>query len=184
MANSKHWLSAHRVVAAGLSSLLLWMTPASGLAAGAPGNRITWEEFTAQITPRHKIRMLLPDGSHVEGYPLVIRPDAVDMRVTRTSNKQTHPKGESAIPRSSFSVVEVRKPRRAGKVIGTLVPIGIGAGILAAGLTSSDDTVFYTGVAAGGCTMGFGAVAGFFVGRAIDRRFETLVIIPEQPHGQ
>ena len=147
---------------------------------GVPGNRITWEEFRAQITPRHKIRMLLPDGSHVEGYPLVIRPDAVDMRVTRTSNKQAHPRGETAIPRSSFSAVEVRKPRRAGKVIGTLAPIGIGAGILAAGLTSSDETVFYSGIAAGGCTMGFGAVAGFSVGRA----FETLVIIPEKPHGQ
>lgn len=78
MANSKHRPFAHRAVAAALSSLLLWMTPASGLAAGAPGNRITWEEFRAQITPRHKIRMLLRDGSHVEGYPLVIRPDAVD----------------------------------------------------------------------------------------------------------
>jgi hypothetical protein len=160
------------------------MTPASGLAAEAPGNRITWEEFRAQITPRHKIRMLLPDGSRVEGYPLGVRPDAADMRVTRTSNKQAHPKGESAIPRSSFSVVEVRKPRRAGKLIGTLAPLGIGAGILAAGLVSSDESVFYTGIAAGGVTMGFGSVAGFFAGRAIDHRFETLVIIPEQPRGR
>lgn len=181
MANSKHWLFAHRAVAAALSSLLLWMTPVSGLAAMPSGNRISWDEFRAQITPRHKIRMLLPDGAHVEGYPLAIRPDAVDLRVTRTSNKQAHPKGESRIPRSSFSVVEVRKPRRAGKGIGTLAPIGIGAGILAAGLMSSDDTTFYNGVVTGSCTMGFGGVAGFFVGRAIDRRFETVVILPEKP---
>ena len=181
MANYRRRVFSHRAVPAALCSLLLWLIPVSIHAAGAPRNRITWEEFQARITPRHKIRMVLPDGSRLEGNPLVVRPDAIDMRVTRTSNKQAHPKGNTAIPRSSFSVIEVRNPRRAGKLIGALAPIGIGAGILAAGVSSGGETEFYTGIAAGGCTMGFGAVAGFFVGRAIDRRFETLVIAPEQP---
>lgn len=180
MANYKHPAFSHCGARAALCSLLLCLTPGAIRAAGAPRDRITWEEFQARVTPKHKIRMVLPDGSRLEGNPLVFRPDAIDMRVTRTSNKQAHPKGNSAIPRSSFSVVEVRSPRWAGKLIGTLAPIGIGAGILAAGVSSGGETEFYTGIAAGGCTMGFGAVAGFFVGRAIDRRFETLMIVPEQ----
>ena len=76
-------------------------------------------------------------------------------------------------------MVQVRSPRWAGKLIGTLVPIGIGAGILVAGVSSGGETEFYTGIAAGGFTMGLGGVAGFFIGRAIDRRFETLMIVPE-----
>jgi hypothetical protein len=181
MTDYKLRVSSTRVVPAALCGLLLWLTPASIHAAGVPQNRVTWEEFQARITPRHKIRMVLPDGSRVEGNPLAVRPDAIDMRVTGTSNKQAHPQGNTAIPRSSFSVVDVRGPRWAGKLIGTLVPVGIGAGILAAGVSSGGETEFYAGIAAGGCTMGFGAVAGFFLGRAIDRRFETLAIVPEQP---
>ena len=172
---------SHGAVPTVLCSLLLWLIPVSIHAEGAPRNRITWEEFQARITPSHKIRMVLPDGSRLEGNPLTFRPDAIDMRVTRTSNKQAHPKGNTAVPRSSFSVVEVRSPRWAGKLIGTLAPIGIGAGILAAGVSSGGETEFYTGIAAGGSVMGIGAVTGFFVGRSVDRRFETLVIVPEQP---
>ena len=134
-----------------------------------------------RVTPRHTIRMVLPDGTRVEGYPLQAKPDALDIYVTRTSNKQAHPKGNATITRESLSVVQVRSPRWKGKLIGTLAPIGAGVALLAAGgsNTFTIEGELYGYLLAGGLTLGAGAPAGFFVGRAIDRRFDQFVIIPE-----
>ena len=183
MANLTRRGFSRRSLTAALCSVLLWLTPAAIPAAEVQLHRITWDEFQARITPRYKIKMVLPDGSRIEGNPVVVRHDAMDLRVTRTSNKRAHPKGDTVVPRSSISVVEARKPRWAGKLIGTVAPIGIGAGLLAAGLVSSDEQLLYSGIAAGGCTMAFGGIGGFFIGRAIDRRFETLEILPESTRG-
>jgi hypothetical protein len=155
--------------------------PASPQAASTSQNAITWEELQARITPRHKIRMVLPDGSSVEGIPLAAPLDAIDMRVTRTSNKQAHPKGITTVPRSSFSVAELRSPRRAGRLIGTLVPVVIGAATAAVCASSKDEATFNGGIAIGAAIMGYGGVAGYFIGRVSDRRFETFVILPQPP---
>ena len=159
--------------------LLFTLTLAVLNAADSASNRITWGDFSMMVTPRHTIRMVLPDGTHVEGYPLQAKPDALDIYVTRTSNKQAHPKGNATISRESVSVVQVRSPRRIGKLIGTLVPVGVGVALLAAGGTNHIEGDFYGYLAAGGATLGFGTPAGFFVGRAVDRRFDQFVIIPE-----
>lgn len=162
-------------------SLFLLFAPVAVSAADAAENRVTWSEFSTRMTPKCTIRMVLPDGTHIEGRPLQVKPDAIDVRISRTSNKQAHRKGDAAIPRESVSVVEVRNPRWKGKLIGTLAPIGVGAAILAAGVAAnqgSDDVYGYAIL--GGATMGFGAPLGFFVGRAIDRRFEQFIIIPER----
>ena len=146
--------------------------------------RLTWAEFSAKLTPKHTVRMVLPDGTHIEGAVRQVKPDALDIHVTRTSNRQTHPKGDATIPRESLSVVDVRSPRWKGKLIGTLVPIGAGAAILAAGIAQDQglDAV-YEIAAAGGLTIAIGAPAGFFVGRAVDRRFEQFVIVREPRSG-
>ncbi len=66
-----------------------------------------------------------------------------------------------------------------GKLIGTLAPIGVGVALLAAGGTNQIEGEFYGYLVAGGLTLGAGTPTGFFVGRAVDRRFDQFVIIPE-----
>ncbi len=123
---------------------------ASSLHAEPPA-RLTWDAFGAQATrPGCSIRMVLPDGTQIEGRLVSFRPEAVDLSVYKTSNKQAHPKGLITIPRKNVSVVEIRAKRRKGRLIGTLVPIGLGAAMLAGGLTQSDEGILYTMLAAGG----------------------------------
>lgn len=155
--------------------VLLSVAPVLLRAADPGPPRVTWAEFSGMMTPKHTVRMVLPDGTHVQGKVLRANSEGLEIRIRSTSNPQVHPKGEATIPRESLSVVDVRSPRSKGKLIGTLVPIGVGAGILAAGVGDGGDEV-YVYLVAGGTTMGFGGVAGFFIGRAVDRRFQRFVI--------
>lgn len=144
-----------------------------------PLARLTWDAFGAQAArPGCSIRMVLPDGMQIEGRLVSFRAEAMELSVYKTSNKQAHPKGLINIPRKNVSVVEIRAKRHKGRLIGTLVPIGLGAAMLAGGLAQSDEGILYTMVAAGGLAMGAGAPTGYFIGRAIDRRFEQFVIVP------
>ncbi len=173
-------LDATMLFSGALKWILLFTFTLAALNAADPASaRISWSDFSMRVTPRHTIRMVLPDGTHVEGYPLHAKPDALDIYVTRTSNKQAHPKGNATISRESLSVVQVRSPRRMGKLIGTLAPIGAGVALLAVGGTSHIEGDFYGYIAAGGLTLGVGTPVGFFVGRAVDRRFDQFVILPE-----
>jgi len=149
-----------------------------GHAASQSPARITWDAFAAQVNAIRSLRMVLPDGTQIEGYPLAIRPDGLDLRVGKTSNPRAHPKGRITVARETVSVVEIRKQRRKGRLIGTLVPIGAGAAVLAGATVRSVESPIYGLLAAGGLTMGVGAPVGYFVGRAIDRRYQQFIIVP------
>jgi hypothetical protein len=144
---------------------------------GSAQQRMSWSDFSARMTPRHTLRIAFPDGAVIESRPLEIKPDQINVRITGTSDRRTHPKGPAIIPRAAISVVEVRPPRSLGKLIGTLAPIGVGAALVGASFGHGDDT--YVRLVAGGLTMAAGGVGGFFIGRAIDRRFERIVIAGE-----
>jgi hypothetical protein len=144
-----------------------------------PLARLTWDAFGAQAArPGSAIRMVLPDGTQIEGRLVSYRPEAMDLSVYRTSNKQAHPKGLVTIPRKDVSVVEIRARRHKGRLIGTLVPLGLGAAMLAGGQAQSDEGIFYGTLAGGALIMGVGTPIGYFAGRAIDRRFEQFLIVP------
>lgn len=142
-------------------------------------SRLTWDAFGAHARAESSIRLVLPDGVRVEGRVAGFRPEAIDLSVYKSSNKQAHPKGLITIPRRNVSVIEIRAKRHTGRLIGTLVPIGLGAALLAGGLAQSDEGILYSMLAAGGVTIGAGAPSGYFIGRASDRRFEQFVMVPE-----
>ena len=152
-------------------TLMLAMVEGAGIAQ----KRVTWSDFSSRMTERHTIRMVLPDSTAVEGRPMEMRSDGMDIRITKTSNRQAQPKGLATIARDAVSVVQVRTPRSRGKWIGTLVPLGVGITVVAASIGRGDET--YKLLAAGGLTMSGGSVGGFLVGRAVDRRFEQFVIV-------
>lgn len=161
-----------RVLARRTAQILLAAAALAGL--GNAQQRMSWSDFSTRMTPHHTLRIALPDGAVVEFHPLLVKPDGIDARITKTSDRRTHAKGTALIPSSAISMVEVRSPRWRGKLIGTLAPIAAGAALAGASYGRGDDT--YVRLIAGGLTMAGGGVGGFFIGRALDRRFERIVI--------
>ena len=159
----------------------LWVCFAAlAINAESPAKRITWNEFSQSVTPRHTLRIVLPDGTRIECAPLQVTADLINAQVTRTSNPRAHPQGSLTIPRESVAAVQVRSPRRRGRLL-ALVPIPAGVAVGLGGfLTSRGSDEVYTYIVTGAAIMGIGGTAGFFLGRAIDRRFELYSIIPER----
>jgi len=145
---------------------------------GSAQQSMSWSDFSTRMTQRHTLRIAFPDGAVIEFQPLEVKPDEVNVRITRTSDQRRHPKGLATIPRATISIVEVRSPHSRGKLIGTLAPIAVGAALVGASYGRGDDT--YVRLVAGGLTMAGGGVGGFFIGRALDRRFDRIVIAPEK----
>ena len=163
-----------------LAALLsLVFTP---LLIAAPPSTLSWGELAQLARPDWTIRVTLPDGTTVEGMPAQFELDALSMRIIRTSDKSLHPKGEISIPRAQIKVVGIRKHRSKGRLIGALVPVAAGIGVMAAGLAMGSGEqcfIICTGpvvVGAGAFTAVAGGTAGYFIGRSVDRRFETVTV--------
>lgn len=161
--------------------LLLAAAPAILQSADGP-KRITWGEFSSRVTAKSTIRAALLDGAVVEFRVLRSNPDTLDVRITRTSDPQLHPNGDAGISRNLLSTVEIRRPRATGKLVGALVPLAVGSALAAGGIygKQGEDSVYGYAVA-GGLIAGVGAPVGFWIGRAVDRRFEQFVIVPSVP---
>jgi hypothetical protein len=142
-------------------------------AAAESRNQLTWDAFAARVDARCSIRMVLPDGALIEGNPVSFRPEAMDLRVYKISDRRAHPKGATTIPRETVTVVEIRARHRKGRLIGTIIPLAVGAATVAGAMARSVEAPIYGLVAAGGLTMGLGGPGGYFIGRAVDRRFES-----------
>ncbi len=157
--------------------MFLFSTLLPGVAAAGTVPELTWDAFAAKADGC-TIRMLLPDGTRVEGRPVAFRAEAMELNVRKTSNRRAHPKGVLTIPRETVSVVEIRANRKTGRLVGLLVPLGAGAAMVGAGFSQSVEAPMYELLAAGGLTLGVGMPAGFLTGRAIDRRFRQFAIAP------
>ena len=155
----------------------------------AQHGELSWSDLAQSVGADWTLRLVLPDGTTIEGKAARFEPDVMFLRIARTSNKSLHPKGEISIPRAQVKVVEIRQNRHKGRRIGALVPVaaGIALGVgLAASATGGDECSELGGLvcamAAGyGAGIGLGVAvvggtAGYFIGRSSDRRFQTFAI--------
>lgn len=154
-------------------SLLLLLAPA--ISAADNSKRITWRELSSMATPEHVMRIVLPDRVRVEGRPLEFKPESLVFHVTRTSDKKLHPKGRMTVPRNSVTSVSVRSPRWKCRWIGALAGAAPGLAIIASNTNSNNEASVYL-LAAGAGITAIGIPVGYFIGRAIDRRFHKFVI--------
>ncbi len=162
-----------------ICALLCYVYLTPGSAASDRPVQVTWDAFGAYVNGRSSIRMMLSDGTLIEGHPVLFRPEALEIAVYKTSNHQLHSKSRMTVPRENVSVVDIRKNRKRGRLIGTLVPFGIGAGLLAGATARSIESPIYGPLVAGGLTMVVGTPVGYLIGRASDRRFERFIVIPK-----
>jgi hypothetical protein len=142
--------------------------------------RVRWGELSAHVVGR-KISTVLTDGASVEGRVTAVQPEALALRVTKTSDPRRFSK-DAQLPRSSLTVVQVRRDGWKWKVIAPIVGvIGLAvAGGAIGGHIDSDGFIISNGAAIGVVVgAAVGATAGYFIGRAADHHTRTVEIIRE-----
>ena len=136
-----------------------------------------WEELGGLISGK-KIALRLPDGAAIEGKVASVQADSLTLMIAKSSNAQSYPKRETSIPRASVSTIRLLEMRIIGRVAGTVVGAVIGVGTVVAiavgngifnkpsGGENAAEVVALVGL----------PVAGYFIGRSLDRK-DTLIKI-------
>ena len=89
-----------------LSALLLLLSMASAVDAVAP-QKLAWDELPQLVGKR--VSIPLYDGSAVSGKVIEVKPDALFILVSKSSNPRTYPKGLLRVPRANLHILELHK---------------------------------------------------------------------------
>ncbi len=148
------------------------------LAEGADLLHVRWEGLS--IVAGKTVMVAMPEGPLITGKVTGVEPDGLVVKVTKTTDQKICPKGELRVPRATLHVFQMRTDGKVFHVLLTLV--GAGAGFTAGGLAAmaidwhgNNDAAVWAAVIGGGTA---GTVAGFMAGRAADRRWTTVEILP------
>jgi len=155
-----------------LSQSLLW--------AGEPRQlQLKWSELGPRIEDR-KVALVLSGGAYVEGKVQRVVLDGLWLRVSMTSDHKAQPKGSHLIPRPSVSMLQVTEYRKLARLLVTAGAVAAVAGIVAA---SNPDVSEGPGIMAVPVIAAAGiigaAVAGYHVGKKLDRRTVEIRIVAE-----
>ncbi len=140
---------------------------------------LRWDELSGLAVGKD-IDVRFTDGTRVQGELLAVRPDALSIDVSKTSNKATYPKGQRNIPRASVSAFEMKRLKTArwrvvGTTAGVVAGIFTGAGV-GVGLCRHDCGA---GAVWGGIGAGVGvAILGNRLGHEGDMQRTVVKIIP------
>jgi len=128
---------------------------------------------------REQAMLMLPDGNIVQGKIVEVGKDELVLKVTKSSDKQAHPKGRSPIPRSSVKTIRITRSKGPFRGIGTLA--GILGGLTIAGLYAlSQDEGATKPEAAGILAVLVGLpVGGYYAGRPFDRKTIVIKVLPD-----
>ena len=142
--------------------------------------QIPWNELGPHITG-HKVALVLPNGTHIEGKVRTVEPDALRLKVSKTSDRELLPKGERLIPRQSVSLLRVTEYRKLGRLLVTSGALAVAAGVVAANypdLYEGAAVVVVPAVTAGGL-VGVG-LGGYFAGKRLDKTVTEIQVLPDQ----
>ena len=136
--------------------------------------RVTWQQLE-QLTRGKKVAIVLPDAAWIEGNVLEVANDSLVVDVSKSSDKQLHPKGRTTVRRGSVHNLDMKKRGITWTVIGTA--IGLGAGL--AGAAPVNAYAHNEGDGAPGVVAAIiivPAVLGFFLGRHSDNKTVNVTI--------
>jgi hypothetical protein len=158
--------------------LVVWTRPSL---AAEPEVRARWEDLPALVEGRD-VEMVLRNGVYVRGRAGEVTPNALRVRVKKTSDPAVIPKGPTPIPREEVSVLTVRWRKGSARVLMTL---GMGAGtyyLLALPFgVDGDAMIDALGSAGAAATYGGFYVAGYMIGRMIDAKRMRVVVVSAPP---
>ena len=162
--------------AAGILALLFAPTLAR---AGSP-LRLKWEQLSTVIGKTVSVAM--PDAAVISGTATAVEADALVVRIAKTSNAKTYPKGSACrVPRATLRVMEMRTKTSRYRIIGIAAGavaglVGGGVAVLAIGGSAKNNNK-----ASAACAgiVGVFVASGYLIGNAADRRSTTIEIIPD-----
>jgi hypothetical protein len=139
---------------------------------------VRWEELGGLISGK-KISLLVPGGASIEGNVASVRADSLMLSIAKSSDVRAYPKRETSIPRASVSTVRLLEMRIIGRVAGTVIGAAIGLGIAVAIALGNGILKKESGGQTAGAVIGIVGlpVAGFFIGRSLDRRVTLIKVI-------
>ena len=159
---------------------ILLLTGESLLWCGEPRRlQLPWNELGPHITG-HKVALVLPNGTHIEGKVRSVERDALRLKISKTSDRKLLPKGERLIPRESVTLIQVTEYRKLGRLLVTSGALAVAGGIVAAkypDLYEGAVVVVVPAVTAGGL-VGAG-LGGYFAGKRLDKTVIEIRVLPD-----
>ncbi len=163
----------------------LCVSPQMAFSADQPPKKgqleMHWSEL-ATFLAQGTTKLVLPDGTLVEGQTLAVTQDDLVLLVSKTSDRRAHPKGRLAVPRKQVTtIVRVRNKRAIGRIGLTIAGFIVGAAPAAA-VTPDDGSGVGGAAGAGVAAAVIGLpIAGYYLGRKlIDRETKTIRVIQDE----
>lgn len=142
--------------------------------------QLPWNELGPRAIG-HKVALVLPNGTHIEGKVRSVEPDALRLKVSKTSDREFLPKGERLIPRQSVSLMRVTEYRKLGRLLVTSGALAVAAGIVATNYPDLYEgaavAVVPAVTAAGLAGVGLG---GYYVGKRVDKIVTEIQVLPDE----
>ena len=154
--------------------VLLPLSHAAVFAGGTDQRQIAWNDLSAILAKN--VRIVMPDGTRIEGKAVALESDALAVQVTKTTNVNDYPKGRLLVPRATLQAFDIHRPTFYWRVIGVFVGAvggavaGVGISATHFGRTSSGGPVAATAAAV------VVPVAGYYLGKRADQRVTTYVL--------
>jgi len=171
-------MTGHLTVLKCAATLACALCFAPAVPASASQLEMKWNELGSMIIGR-QVKLVLPGGAEIQGEAIALREDTLLLNVKKTSDRKSYPRGQNAIPRASVTTLQFETVRGSGgKTIGVIV------GALG-GLILGGDLVAHTAHSEAAAISSFlgistgSAIAGYYAGKASDRRVTTVKILPE-----
>lgn len=147
------------------------------IAMAAQRVEVVWDEL-APLAVDKKVSVNLADSNRVQGEVLAVRPGELVLNIQKSSDRKLYPKGQASIPRSEIAEIRVIRDKGPGKLVGAIAgTVGglfatAGLAMLGNGMAIIPGLVVVWPVA---------AVAGYYAGKALDRRTTIITIVAPKP---
>ena len=168
--------SGYRVVAA------VGLLAACAGIARAGAYRAEWDELEGLLKDK-EVTIALPGGGSLTGEVFAVRPDSLSVNVGKVSGAKGYARGPNTISRESVTTIRVTDSRRGwGRWMGMLLGQigGLVGGIEVAIHGTDSEGAAMASFLAVDCSA---TVAGYYIGRAGDRRTMTLQVSPASRSG-
>jgi len=143
-------------------------------AGNADQRQIAWSDLPMVFNKN--IRIVMPDGTQIEGQAVALETDALAVKVTKTTNANQYPKGRLLVPRATLQAFDIPHTTYYWRTVGVFVGVvggavtGVGISATHFGRTSSAATGLATAVAI------VVPVGGYYLGKRADQRVTTYVV--------